>query len=47
MKEVLKMRKNDRKNEIEELANRNCEREIAQRVRIENLIKISIYGSRL
>ncbi len=36
-----------RKADIEKLADRICFREIAQRVKIDNLIKVSIYGSRL
>jgi helix-turn-helix protein len=41
--EVLKMKKNN----MEELADRICKKEIAHRVMIENLIKVTIYGSRL
>lgn len=36
-----------RKNTIEDLADRICKKEIAQKVMIENLIKVTIYGSRL
>lgn len=36
-----------RKMKIEELSNREEGRKIAERIKIENLIKISIYGSRL
>ncbi len=36
-----------RKSNIEDLADKICKKEIAQRVMIDNLIKVTIYGSRL
>ncbi len=36
-----------RKHDIEELADRICKKEISQRVMVENLLKITIFGSRL
>ena len=36
-----------KKNNMEELADRIYKKEIAHRVMIENLIKVTIYGSRL
>ncbi len=36
-----------KKNNIDELAEKASKKEIAERVMIENLIKVTIYGSRL